>query len=879
MIEAFAQFAAERSARLESFDAEIRAIVEKALGNYGQTGWYDDIVEAAGVLWSEIFERESPTGNPEAALQTFLRELADSLAKTSEPSDPPTEGEINRVVNWVGVYSVNSATYFAARDAEDVTKTWITMHDDAVRSIHRAVDGQSVPILGTFDVGGSQLHFPGEPVGPPEVWINCRCLLATTGGPEMATKIENFAVDVEERPVVAPDPEDERDLTDEELLLPLVDDDTETPWHGVLVIEGSATGDKRQFDVGSLSYRNLPLPIKFQRASAEGHAGDVVVGAIDEIWKEEGSNEHRARGRFNLNVPEAHEVIDGLVFGSLGGVSVDVDSAEFYLEYDETTDEQDDDNPFELMFGGNVKLTHFTQGRISGASIVSIPAFQEAYVALGPDFEDDLRDPEAGVGDVDGEDAADTELPKDVEAAIDALIEALDVGDMALVASAYDSFRDFPAKERKESAGKGHALPDGSFPIENVEDLKNAIQAIGRAKDPAKAKAHIKRRASALGRADLIPEDWSTEDVLLAAAFAPGTRDGPGWITHPRATQRLRTYWTRGKGAAKIRWGMPGDFNRCRKQLGKYVNPAFLAGTCANMHKDAIKLWPGQEGGRRGRHSVESAPAFTLVASAAAVTDEYTYFAPEQMDRPMPLTVDVDGHVYGHLAIWGTCHLGIGERCVMPPHSESDYAYYANGQVLTDEGFVNTGRIILGTGHAGVMMSRDAAARHYDDTGRAVADITIYEDGIGIAYSGKVRDDASVEDIKALRASALSGDWRRMGSGLELIAVLAVNANGYESPRVSFGMENGEQLSLIASAGALAPRKATVSTIGKVSITAGAYIDDADTLLAIGRVVADELEYRQERKERLGSVRDPELLAEAQNRRAARLAAARSLQE
>jgi len=68
--------------------------------------------------------------------------------------------------------------------------------------------------------------------------------------------------------------------------------------------------------------------------------------------------------------------------------------------------------------------------------------------------------------------------------------------------------RDVPAKERKELAREGEALPDGSFPIANVQDLKNAIRAVGRAKDPAAAKAHIKRRAKALGQSKLIPDTW-----------------------------------------------------------------------------------------------------------------------------------------------------------------------------------------------------------------------------------------------------------------------------------------------------------------------------------------------------------------------------------
>jgi hypothetical protein len=68
--------------------------------------------------------------------------------------------------------------------------------------------------------------------------------------------------------------------------------------------------------------------------------------------------------------------------------------------------------------------------------------------------------------------------------------------------------REFSADERKKSAESGHALPDGSFPIENVSDLENAIKAYGRAKDKAKAKSHIEARAKALGASDKLPEDW-----------------------------------------------------------------------------------------------------------------------------------------------------------------------------------------------------------------------------------------------------------------------------------------------------------------------------------------------------------------------------------
>lgn len=68
--------------------------------------------------------------------------------------------------------------------------------------------------------------------------------------------------------------------------------------------------------------------------------------------------------------------------------------------------------------------------------------------------------------------------------------------------------RDFSEEERARLAKSGAALPDGSFPIVTTEDLDNAIRAIGRASNPAAAKAHIIKRARALGAEDHLPEDW-----------------------------------------------------------------------------------------------------------------------------------------------------------------------------------------------------------------------------------------------------------------------------------------------------------------------------------------------------------------------------------
>lgn len=80
--------------------------------------------------------------------------------------------------------------------------------------------------------------------------------------------------------------------------------------------------------------------------------------------------------------------------------------------------------------------------------------------------------------------------------------------------------RTFSAKERQKAASSGAAMKDGSFPIENEQDLKNAIQAYGRAKNKAAAKRHIIKRAKALGKTSLLPDDWKVSANEAVQALA-----------------------------------------------------------------------------------------------------------------------------------------------------------------------------------------------------------------------------------------------------------------------------------------------------------------------------------------------------------------------
>lgn len=79
----------------------------------------------------------------------------------------------------------------------------------------------------------------------------------------------------------------------------------------------------------------------------------------------------------------------------------------------------------------------------------------------------------------------------------------------ALVAAGMlEEYRTIDIAERKKLAAKGQANPDLSYPIENVGDLKNAIQAYGRASNKPATRRLIMRMAKKLNAENLIPESW-----------------------------------------------------------------------------------------------------------------------------------------------------------------------------------------------------------------------------------------------------------------------------------------------------------------------------------------------------------------------------------
>ena len=168
------------------------------------------------------------------------------------------------------------------------------------------------------------------------------------------------------------------------------------------------------------------------------------------------------------------------------------------------------------------------------------------------------------------------------------------------------------------------------------------------------------------------------------------------------------------------------------------------------------------------------------VTAAAPLKPPVEWFYDPGLSGRTRLTVTEDGRVFGHLAPWGECHIGIAGQCVRAPRSKTNYGWFALGTIQCEEGCqIPIGSITMDTGHAASNLKARAAAAHYDNTGTVVADVAVGEDDYGIWVAGAMRSTATPEQYRALGASRLSGDWRNINGNLELVAALAVNVGGF----------------------------------------------------------------------------------------------------
>lgn len=165
---------------------------------------------------------------------------------------------------------------------------------------------------------------------------------------------------------------------------------------------------------------------------------------------------------------------------------------------------------------------------------------------------------------------------------------------------------DISSSEQIQDLSVGFEMNDGSFSIKSVSDLEDTLTVFSFVAPTEDEIAHVRKRAMALNRLDLVPSEWrnitmqqrgltaAAQSPLMGeygeilAAGVPGVADTPSDFA--AAAARLKNYWTRGKGAAKIRWGTPGDLTRAHRHLAKYVGDGRAWGLAQNYHKSLFNV-------------------------------------------------------------------------------------------------------------------------------------------------------------------------------------------------------------------------------------------------------------------------------------------------
>ena len=665
----------------------------------------------------------------------------------------------------IRAYNSGTDGAYSQLEAEDGTtfeRRWLATIDTRTRETHREADGQVAAAGGTFTVGGWPARYPGDPNLPPEESINCRCtvLYEKDAGETDQTNRQYLGAAATQEDTMA------RTLS------------------GLIAPYEKPTGDGRRFKAGSLTNRDLPLPLQWQRKTNDGHYDAVTIGRITALsYGDDGVTVPPGGAEmFDLDAvaPElADDVAHAATLIEQGVVGPSVDLDDFQVEFVKAGTEEAVDF-LDMLIGeddedeADIEML-VTEGRICAATLVSIPAFAEVKLTF------DEEQP-AVVAAVNSSGWASMPLA-DREAAWDAAAAEKRVADKAGVneddapASAWSSYR------------KAFLWYDPE-----ADDTKAGY------------------------KFQIADYDGDTLKVVPRGVFAAAgvLQGGRGGTSVPQADQD------------KMKTTLSGIYARMAKE---FDDPSLKAPWDSDGESGT------KSGGSGGG---KSASGRSVTAAGGPVVPPLEWFH-HTLTEPTPLTVTDEGQVYGHLAAWGTCHVGIGNACVTPPSSHNDYANFHTGTVVVDDGGrVAVGKITLGGGHADPRDGYVAAVEHYDDAGSCVAVVRAYEDEYGICVAGALVPGVTDEQVAQLRRSPLSGDWRSIGGNLELVAALAVNVPGFPVP--TSRVAAGAPVSLVA-AGMVPPRTAPADR----PAPSPAALADVDTL---ARAMARGIRLDRENQER-----------------------------
>lgn len=544
----------------------------------------------------------------------------------------------------------------------------------------------------------------------------------------------------------------------------------------VLIVEGEETADNRIVDEDALTWRDLPLSL------TRNHDPDQIVGRLDaidrtrdldqlvaavrlaesegrELTREEYDRAVTGSGNtivafavFDLGGEEGRDAARQVDGGFLLGVSVEIGNEDVEFECLETAEEG---NPLGIPAGQCLRLLErTTSGRIGAVSVVPFQAIESARVISAEDnasHPDDEPERDASYDDMAAE-------------MLTFLAELENENAFAVIGAA-----DLPITERELDW-------DGAAARRAVAEMCTEGDTLD---------VTCMSRAFFLRRDDLNPETQSAYGLGFADVVNGRLQ------AIPRGIFAVAAVLSGGRGGIE---GLSGDE---RAQLEGRVC-AYYDRMREQFDDETIQC-PLRSSGAVVSSAWQIMRRVPAIVASGGKKFPGGWFEDPQLAEPTPWTMTEDGQVYGHAAEFGTCHISVEGVCVEAPHSKNDYAYYLKREV---EGVadcpVSLGTITLGTGHAPLRSGVGATVDHYENTGTQAAYVNTGEDERGIWVAGAVRRALTDDQRTQLAASWLSGDWRTVAGGLNLVALLAVNTPGF--PPVAQGhFASGHQTALVAA--------------------------------------------------------------------------------
>ncbi|MDX1449429.1 MAG: hypothetical protein R3246_10265, partial [Acidimicrobiia bacterium] len=542
-------------------------------------------------------------------------------------------------------------------------------------------------------------------------------------------------------------------------------------WTGVLAIENDndepSTGDGRSIALNALRW-DTPIPLRWAAEDFGRHDGAQVVGTIEEISREDGGV-IRGRGTFDEGSPVGLEAARQAAKGLTTGLSIDPDDFTIKVAIKREPEPEEDGS---VTVSASDKLETLLDARIRSVTMVAIPALVEAKIESVEGFADGSEEEMADETDDDESMAVVKVTKEQIDAIFDDTSGAVNM--TALNATALD----FAAIKPHSTGVQPPDTPWDASTMEKrtkTDQERSYYQRIFAFQNPdtdGSAKFHYRfphHHVSEGGN----PGEANVRACRAIIGILNGARGGTTIPDDDKTA--VYNHLARHMEAANVDPPAP----KWDADLGDH---AFSYAPDTPLERiamqEALNEVFGPEPSFCGSCNLNASASYAPNPLPAA------HFVKPTFDSLTPLSITDDGRIFGHIADWNTCLVGL-PRCTLAPKTRTDYAvFHVGNQPLDDGSLIATGALTVGGAHADIRADWQQATAHYADVSTVIADVIVWEDDHGIAMTGHLRDNLPDETLRQIWGAAPSGDWRGVGGNPELINVHLVNSPGFPITRV-----------------------------------------------------------------------------------------------